>query len=116
MWGSYVLVFRFGLLSLAFSVGTVIVLGAIKQAVYHPFPHAVFAGLVQIITVGVLSYCCVKKLVGQGYSTQSLIEQQDLTYLGGAPIRRPLSIEQTSALESDVDFFAKAPLPVSPVC
>ena len=71
MWGSYVLVFRFGLLSLAFSVGTVIVLGAIKQAVYHPFPHAVLAGLVQIITVGVLSYCCVKKLGGQGSSTQS---------------------------------------------
>ncbi len=70
MWGSYVLVFRFGLLSLPFSVGTVIVLGAIKQAIYHPFPHAVFAGLVQIITVGVLSYCCVKKLGGQGSSTE----------------------------------------------
>ncbi len=76
MWGAYVLVFRFGLLSLAFSVGTVIVLGAIKQAVYHPFPHAVLAGLVQIITVGVLSYYCVKKLEGQGSSTRCLIEHR----------------------------------------
>ena len=62
LWGIYFLVVRFGLLCLVFSAGTVVILGAIKQAVYRPFPHAVLAGLIQIGAVCVLSYWSFKKL------------------------------------------------------
>ena len=65
LWGIYRFVARFGLLCLAVSVATVIILGAIVQAAYRPFPYAVLADLIQILTVCGLTYWSIRKLSGQ---------------------------------------------------
>ncbi|MFN8007294.1 MAG: CPBP family intramembrane glutamic endopeptidase [Terriglobia bacterium] len=71
LWGGYLLVARFGLICLVYSVGTIFALSTVIQMAYHAFPHAIPAGIIQIITIALLCSWSAKKL-GRGMNVSRI--------------------------------------------